>query len=183
MSFLALNNISVCSEWKKSLKATNSVTEHPSWPPEGQSARKGWIWAGPFWTHWVKLPQGRIIEWLLHPMLLSFGKRTLLSFQKVLSKKLLEAQCLRKHPLGGNNPTDSSWNKTMKRSYLSKRSQAQDLVAKSSQHGLGSIQKLKVCFFMARRCWRSVVLWYSFGCLSTQHPHAAGAGLTGRVAC
>lgn len=44
----------------------------------------------------IKLPQGRIIQWLLPPMLLSIGKRMLLSFQKVPSKKLLEAQCLRR---------------------------------------------------------------------------------------
>lgn len=44
----------------------------------------------------IKLPQGRIIEWLLPLKLLRFGKRMLLSFQKVLSKRLLEAQCLRR---------------------------------------------------------------------------------------
>lgn len=54
MSFLALRDISMCSEWKKGLMEINSVIEHPSWLQEGQSAHKGWIWAGPFWTHWDK---------------------------------------------------------------------------------------------------------------------------------
>lgn len=59
MSFLALKNISVCSEWKEGLKAANSVIEHPSWLQEGQSDHKGWIWAGPFWTHWDKTAPGK----------------------------------------------------------------------------------------------------------------------------
>lgn len=152
----------MCSEWKKKSEGNKSVTEHPPCLKRIRVPIRGGFGLDLSGHTGIKLPLGRIIEWLLHPMLLSFGKRTLLSFQKVLSKKLLEAQCLGRA---------STWREQPHRPFMEQNHEevpfvlekpSSDLFAKSSQHGLGSIQKLKVWFFMARRYWRSVVLWYSF---------------------
>jgi len=94
-------------------------------------------------------PWGRITEWLLPPMLLSFQKKMLISFQKVLSKMLLETQCLRRGICPEHTTPHTLQRAKKLRGHFGPREtkgSIQDLIAASCQCRMGSIQTPRVCF-------------------------------------
>lgn len=121
--------------------------------------------------------QRRITEWLLPPLLPSFGEKNALIFPKSTIQNATRGAVLKESVHSeGTTPYTLHWAKKLRGLFGPReiKSSVQDVVAASCQGRMGSIQMPKVCFSQQKGAGRARCC--SLGCLSKQQPGVAGPG-------